>query len=223
MKPSPSIVGPDANNEFAFTSTGITGRNVTLRRLAAEAFHLQLNQVLGPKWLDENEYDVQGISDRPSTPELLARMLFRLLAQRFKLAQHPETRELRAYELVIDKGGPKVQPAKNGEPPAAGPGFRFHGNMRQFADLLAVQLSILIPDDPSRPGIASGPPDPVLDMTGLPGIFDFMVDIRLEAGTDGFVTWQRTLQEKMGLRLTSRKRAVDVIVIDSAEKIPTAN
>ncbi len=110
VKPSQQLAGPDANNRFAFRPAGITARNVTLRRLVAEAYRLQLNQVLGPSWLDQNEYDIEAKADGPKTKEQLASMLQALLNERFKLAQHRETRTLRVYELVTDKGGPKNPP-----------------------------------------------------------------------------------------------------------------
>ena len=78
-------------------------------------------------------------------------------------------------------------------------------------------------DDPTRPSIASGPPVPVVDKTGLQGIFDLNVEIRPEAGVDMYTLWQRVLQEQLGLRLESRKDKVDVLVVDGAERIPTAN
>jgi uncharacterized protein (TIGR03435 family) len=95
--------------------------------------------------------------------------------------------------------------------------------MRQLADWIAVQLTIPTLDDPTRPGRASGSPVPVLDKTGLPGIYDIGLDIRPERGADMFTLWQRFLQDKLGLRLESRRSAVDVLVVEDEEKVPTAN
>ena len=78
-------------------------------------------------------------------------------------------------------------------------------------------------DDPGRPSVASGPPVPVVDKTGLQGIFDFNIEIRPEAGVDMYTLWQRVLQEQLGLRLESRKDKVDVLVVDGADRMPTAN
>ena len=64
---------------------------------------------------------------------------------------------------------------------------------------------------------------PVLDKTGLAGIYDINVDMKLELGVDMFTIWQRVLQDQLGLKLESRKAKVDVLVVDSAERIPTAN
>jgi hypothetical protein len=57
---------------------------------------------------------------------------------------------MRVYELVIGKSGSKIRPMSDGETATAPAGFHFHGDLRQFADLLAVQLSIPAPDNPEE-------------------------------------------------------------------------
>jgi uncharacterized protein (TIGR03435 family) len=223
VKPSQHLVGPDFNNQLSFSPTGIIARNVTLQRLIAEAYQLQLNQVLGPSWLDKNEYDIDARSAGVGTREQHALMLRSLVAERFKLTEHSEMREMRVYELVIGKSGLKIRPVIDGETPTAGAGFHFHGDLRQFADLLAVQLSIPAPENPAEPARASASPISVLDKTGLAGIFDFNVDIHPELGTDMFTSWQRALEDQLGLRIESRKGNVTVLVVDEAARIPTEN
>ena len=223
VKPSQHLVGPDYNNQLSYSPTGIIARNVTLKRLLAEAYQLQLNQVLGPSWLDKNEYDIDAKAAGPGTKEQMALMLRSLVAERFKLTQHSEARDLRVYELMIGKSGPKIHPMSDGENPTVPPGFHFHGDLRRFADLLAVQLSIPASDNPAEPARASPSPIPVLDKTGLSGIFDFSVDIHPELGTDMFASWQRALEDQLGLRIESRKENVSVLVVDEAAKVPTEN
>jgi uncharacterized protein (TIGR03435 family) len=223
VKPSQHIVGPDYNNQLTYSPSGFTARNVTLKRLIADAYGLQLNQVSGPNWLDQNEYEIDARAAGASTKEQMAPMLRGLLASRFNLVAHSETREMRVYELVVGKSGPKIHPLKDGEAPAAQPGFHFHGDMRQFADLLAVQLSIPAPMSPGEPARAGGPPIPVVEKTGLGGVFDFSVDIRPELGTDMFTAWQRALRDQLGLGIESRKEILPIMVVDSAAKIPTEN
>ncbi len=223
VKQSQHLVGPDFNNQLSYSPTGVIARNVTLQRLIAEAYQLQLNQVLGPSWLGKNEYDIDARSAGVGTREQHALMLRSLVAERFKLTEHREMREMRVYELVIGKSGPKIHPISDGETPTAGAGFHFHGDLRQFADLLAVQLSIPAPENPAEPVRASASPISVLDKTGLPGIFDFNVDTRPELGTDMFTSWQRVLEDQLGLRIESRKENVTVLVVDEAARIPTEN
>ena len=127
VKPSQHLVGPDFNNQLSYSPTGIIARNVTLQRLIAEAYQLQLNQVLGPSWLDKNEYDISARSAGSGTREQHALMLRSLVAERFKLTEHSEMREMRVYELVIGKTGPKIHPISDGETPKAGSRISFSG------------------------------------------------------------------------------------------------
>jgi uncharacterized protein (TIGR03435 family) len=223
VKPSQRSVGPDYNNQLTYEPTGISARNVTLKRLLAEAYHLQQNQVLGPNWLGQNEYDIDAKASGVVTKEQMARMLQTLVAERFNLKQHSETREMRVYELVVDKAGAKIHPVNGGETTSAPGGFHFHGDLRQFADLLAVQLSIPATNNPGEPVRASTSQIPVVDKTGMPGIFDFTVDMRPELGTDMFAAWQRALQDQLGLKIESRKGNLMVLVVDEAARIPTPN
>lgn len=216
-------VGPDYNNQITWSPDGFTGRNVTLKRLIAEAWHCQLDQIQGPPWLGRSEYDIQARSPEGTSREQVSLMLRSLLSDRFHLKTHNETRPMRAYELTVSPKGPKVHP---GAPQAAtnpGSGLHFHGDMRQFADLLALQFSMPAATDPTQPVRAAGPQIPVLDKTGLKGTYDFNVDMRPELGTDGFTAWKRALQDQLGLNVESRKSDVAIIVVDDALKIPTAN
>jgi len=223
VKPSARQVGADYNNRFTRSPAGITARNATLKRLISEAYRVQVRQVVGPGWLDENEYDLEARAGEQTRREQMDLMLRRLLAERFNLKLHRETREMRVYELLADKAGIKIHPMKSGEPPKAGAGLHFHGDMRQFADFLAVQFSIPMLDDPSQPGRAGGPAIPVLDKTGLSDVFDFAVDVRPELRTDSFTLWQRALREQLGLRVEAGRGPVEVLVIDDAAKVPNPN
>jgi uncharacterized protein (TIGR03435 family) len=223
VRPSQQEVGPDYNNQIAYSTTGFTGRNVTLKRLIAEAWHCQLNQVIGPAWIDRNEYDIAARLPDGASKEQIPLMLRSLLADRFGLKQHSETQSMRVYELTVAPGGPRIHPIGSGDAAAAGQGFHFRGDMRQFADLLSVQFSIPAAASPSEPARAGGAPTPVLDKTGLEGIYEFTVEMKPELGTDGFTAWKRALGDQLGLNVDSRKADVTVVVVDDALKIPTAN
>ena len=153
----------------------------------------------------------------------MAPMLRSLLAERFNLKQHSELREMRVYDLIVSKSGVKIHPVSDKETAAAQAGSHFHGDMRKFADFLAVVFTMPAASSPSEPVIAGGPQIPVLDKTGLTGIFDFSVDMRPELGTDGFTSWQRVLRDQLGLSVESRKENVVIVVVDDAAKIPTEN
>ena len=223
VRPSQQEVGPDYNNQITWAPDGFTGRNVTLKRLIAEAWHCQLDQVEGPPWLGRNEYDITARMPEGTSREQASLMLRGLLFERFRLKEHSETRPMRTYELTVGEKGAKVHPIAPGGAASAGSGLHFHGDMRQFADLLAIQFSFPAANDPSVPVKAGGPQIPVLDKTGLQGTYDFSVDMRPELGTDGFTAWKRALEDQLGLKIESKKSDVEVVVVDDAEKIPSAN
>ena len=223
VRPSQHEVGPDYNNQITHAPGGFTGHNVTLKRLIAEAWRCQINQVNGPAWLDHNEYDIEAREAAGATREQIGLMLRSLLSERFHLKEHSETREMRVYDLTVAPGGPKIQPVQAGSAAKGGPGFHFRGNMREFADLLAVQFSMPAMDRPDQPVRAGGTLIPVLDHTGLEGTYDINVAMQPELGTDSFTAWKRTLQEQLGLKIDSRKAPVAIVVVDDAAKTPTAN
>jgi len=223
VKPVEHIVGLDYNNRLTYSSNGLTARNITLKRLIAEAYGLQLSQVSGPKWIDQNEYDIDARTTGAATREQMRLMLRSLLAERFNLKQHSELREMRVYDLIVGKSGAKIQPVSDEETATTHAGSHFRGDMRSFADFLAVLFTLPAPSSPSEPVIAGGPQIPVLDKTGLTGVFDFNVDMRPELGTDGFAMGQRVLQDQLGLSVESRKENVATLVVDDAARIPTEN
>jgi uncharacterized protein (TIGR03435 family) len=223
VRPSQHSVGPDYNNQISYTPVGFTARNATLGRLIAEAWHLQMSQVVGPGWLSQSEYDIEARSPEGLSRDQTAAMLKSLLADRFGLKLHNESRSMRSYALVVARGGPKIRPIDPGTAMTLHPGSHFRGDMRQFADSLTVQFSIPASSDPGVPSIGLGPQIPVLNETGLQGSFEFSVDIKPELNTDGFTAWSRVLEDQLGLKIESRKGDVPVVVVDQAAKIPTDN
>lgn len=216
-------VGPDYNNQITITAKGIAARNATLKRLIADAWGVQVNQVTGPEWLEHNEYDLSARLANSGNGDQVPLMLRNLLGERFKLRTHTETREMTVFELKAAPTGIKIHPAKEGEPVPQGQGLQFSGDMRRLADLLAVQFSIPAAVNPNMPVKAGGAPIIVLDKTGLSGIYNFTVDIRPEPDTDVFTAWRRVLNEQLGLTVEHRKDLVPVVVVDDALRIPTEN
>jgi len=223
VRPSQHEVGPDYNNQITYSPGGFTGRNVTLRRLIAEAWECQMDQVLGPPWLDHNEFDIAARVPEGAHQERVVLMLRSLLSERFHLKEHSDTRQMRVYELRVGPGGPRIRPIAPGGAATDGAGVHFVGDMRQFADFLAVQFSIPAADSPDVPARAGGPPTPVLDKTELQGVYEFNADLRPELGTDALTAWKRALEGQLGLKIESRKADVAVVVVDDAAKIPAAD
>jgi uncharacterized protein (TIGR03435 family) len=223
VRPSQHEVGPDYNNQITYTPAGFSGKNVTFRRLVAEAWNCQMKQVVGPPWFDRNEFEVSARSFEGATRGQIQLMLRTLLVDRFGMKVNSESRLMRVYELEIGKNGPKFKPAQDGSAASGGPGFHFRGDMREFADLLAVQFSMPAPESPGAPVRAGGPAIPVLDKTGLTEVYDFSVEMQPELQTDSFTGWKRALEDQLGLKVESRMDQVAVVVVTEATQVPAAN
>jgi len=223
---SSRILGKDRPpSRLAFLPDGVRGRNMTLKDLILEAYELRAHQVTGgPDWLDTSEYDIEARSDGPATRREFQRMLQTLITERFHFSFHRDTRQMSVYALIVDKAGPKIHPLPDSSEKRAVVFPAFRGDLQDLADLIGVQLSIPTASpaaDPTRPSIAAGPPAPVVDFTGLRGIYELNLDLKSEVALDMFTSWQRFLQEHCGLKLESRKSQVPVLVVERAERIPT--
>jgi uncharacterized protein (TIGR03435 family) len=87
----------------------LTCNNTPLRQLLVTAYTLKNYQVEGPAWLDTDGYDIVAKVPAGTTKEDFNLMLQSLLAERFKVAVHRETKSMQVYALSIGKGGPKVK------------------------------------------------------------------------------------------------------------------
>jgi len=93
--------------------------NIPLKLMVVRAYDLKQYQVEGPDWIDSIGYDVTAKIPPGTTKEQFQQMLQTLLAERFKLTVHLETKQLPVYALVVAKGRPKM---KEVEMPAVTPG-----------------------------------------------------------------------------------------------------
>ena len=153
-------------------------------------------------------------------------MLQTLLAERFQLKVHQETREKPVYALTVAKNGSKLK--EN----AAGAGIvKFNRTGRDVAMVfMGTPIDSLIIQFPRMPGIDR----PVLDETGLSGKYDFqftLTDVQLgmrveqngiPAADADSATVFTALQDQLGLKLEPRKAPIQVFVIDRAER-PSEN
>src|SRR5580658_5202762 len=112
----PSKAEPGSSSGIPTRTGSISARNVTLKRCIRGAYDVQESQIVGgPKWVDEDRYDIDAKAAGPAGDHDLMAMLQSLLAERFKLAFHRETRQLPGYALVVGKSGLK---AKRSQPDA---------------------------------------------------------------------------------------------------------
>jgi uncharacterized protein (TIGR03435 family) len=191
----------------------VTGRNVTVKDLLRLAYELQDPQISGPDWIGIERYDVVANGESSASVPQVRLMLRTLLADRFKLKSHRETRELPVYWMTVAEGGPKLRDPKEEETFSAAsagkspfkPGFASifsNKDLPEFAERL------------SR-GIGR----PVVDKTGIKGRYWFQLE--WAADTPGpspaLVT---AVKDQLGLNLEERSAPVEMLVIDSAEKPP---
>jgi uncharacterized protein (TIGR03435 family) len=148
-------------------------------------------------------------------------MLQSLLADRFKLVLHRQSKELQVYVLSPGKNGAKLQ-----ESTSAG-----EGSIETQADRMSVVVQ-RTPLSQMVDMLTAVLGAPVLDMTGLKGKYDITVnladylgDMQSAGGApmDPLSIIKAALEEKLGLKLESRKMPLDMLVVDSAEKMPTEN
>ena len=192
--------------------------NTTLKGAIQWAYHMQAIQVIGPQWIDSNHYDIVAKTSESASNERLRQMMQTLLANRFKLTFHKETKEMQAYVVTVAKNGHKMKPSEGEgefEVKPTGKGLQV-----AFTHVTLAMLS----------EIASSPlQGVVVDQTGLTGAWDFTLDMSgmmMQTPTDkedaiGMII--QVLNEQIGIKIDQKKVPADVLIVDRAEKIPVEN
>jgi len=109
VKPSEQSAWPRVRLGPMPGGQGYEARNIAVRFMIERVYNLVDNQISGgPGWMNTERYDIEAKAERPSSIEELHKMFQNLLADRFKLQFHRETRELPLFDLVVDKNGPKL-------------------------------------------------------------------------------------------------------------------
>lgn len=225
-----------------------TAANVTVTRLIEVAYDIEQFQISGgsdgvPSWTGSDLFDITAKGDSLAN---MGQMLQSLLADRFQLVIHRDTKEMPVYALVIAKNGPKFKDANESDPNivdlskrpdlvagGARPRFTIIRRGRLTAQgtnmaLFASQLSNFLGRS-------------VADRTGLTGTYDLKLEwmpdenqvamFQAMGVPEGFGApppdWQgpslfTALEEQLGLRLESQKRPVEIFVIERIER-PSEN
>ena len=204
-------------------------RGFTLKDIIGFAYDMDNRQILNiPKEIESQRYDVVGKAEKPLMPANtdVKPMVQSLLAERFQLKFHRETREIPVYVLTVVKGGHKMKPRTEGDggPPTS---MLFQG-----ANLPARNTSIAMLAGGLQKLVLDRP---IIDKTGLRGNFEFTLQWRpdgtqfggrggtLPAAADpDRVDIFTALQEQLGLKLDAVRGPGDVMVIDKVEK-PSEN
>jgi bla regulator protein blaR1 len=228
IKPSP----PDRPGKL-FTVRGrqVLTVNTSVADLMMFAYGVHTKQVTGgPAWAESDRFDITGQPEGQGLPnqDQMRSMIQKLLADRFKLAFHRETRELPVYAITVGSSGPRL--TKNDTNPNGLPSLLLRGlgvlpalnaTMGDFAGVM--QSAIL--------------DRPVLDRTGLQGRYDFTLTwtpdetqfiglgVRVpppSGAADAPPGLFTAMQEQIGLKMESTRAPVEVLAIDRLEK-PSEN
>lgn len=232
-----------ANDSWGDQPNGLTGTGMGLRELLSQGYNFGFlpfrdAELEGlPDWAKEARYDVRARVDaddvehfrklsgmtmaealaafaaRQYTGEML--MVQSLLAERFHLKAHYETRPRAVYLLTVDKGGSHMKPTANG----ANEGSMQFGNGKLSGKGVPMYLIANLLSYPAERS--------VVDHTELPGRFDF--ELHFAPSNAGVATEPSTepdffsaIRQELGLRLESGHADVQVLVIDHIEE-PTPN
>src|SRR5205814_6167137 len=95
---------------------------VTLRTCVQWAYGVQSFQVTGPFWTGAERYDIVAKTPSAASQQKLRAMLQSLLAERFKLEIHRDTKEMQVYTLVVGKNGHKLKASEDDGEPSLSPG-----------------------------------------------------------------------------------------------------
>jgi uncharacterized protein (TIGR03435 family) len=217
---------------FTLQGRHLVATNFTVEGLITLAYNLHPKQVTGaPEWLTTDHYDLDVLPDHEGLPSLdQARGIVRkLLAERFALKFHEDTKELSVYVLSVAKAGPKF--SKSGSDPSSPPGLGGppgrmmvrNASMEEFAQVMQMDLD-----------------RPVVDQTGLKDRYDFVLKWTPDesqyggrippsnsgdngaANADALPSLFTAIQDQLGLKLDATKAPAKVFVIDHIEK-PSAN
>lgn len=223
------------------------------------AYKADPSEISGPAWMASERYDIVAKLPDGTSKEQISQMLQSLLAERFKLQAHQESKMESGYALLIGPDGPKLKESSpdggmTANPLSGGGGHRsvvevikspdglrtysvLNGHMTLEAE--KISMSELASDLMLYLG------RPVIDITGLKGYFQVTLDVpglpnatmrglRGISGDGPLSTSSGDASDpdnasiissvrRLGLKLEKRKVAVDRLVVDHIERVPTDN
>jgi uncharacterized protein (TIGR03435 family) len=203
--------------------------NYSLKGLVGDAYKVELYQIDAPAWFGAQCYDVAARLPQGASEEQIPAMLRVLLAERFRMRAHEETRQDRVYALVVARNGPHLKPSE--EQSDRPLGFEAHANGHmEFTSATLDSFSRAMSTLLARP---------ILNMTEIQGHFDITLNVstgdlaglnfapgRAPADTlpeNNASSSVFAAMQELGLKLESRNVPIQHIVVDSAEKVPTGN
>jgi uncharacterized protein (TIGR03435 family) len=257
-----SAGGPGSGSPASSSPGRLTVPCRTVKRLIERAYlefadgrvHVWPEQISiegGPAWINSGSYRIEAKAEGPqSRGTMNGPMLQALLEDRFKLKLHRATREVPVYALTVVKGGPKLQPFREGSchpfnfdnlphPPEPGqPDPLLCGISEVTAkgyDLYRTTMAEFSREFSARLD------RPVIDKTGIAGMFNIHLELSVTdlgypadprssdpaapaapADPSSVFDAVRTAVQKLGLKLDQAKGPGEFLVIDSVER-PSEN
>lgn len=205
------------NSNLPYLRNGkLTATNVSLLMLLEAAYDLSASRISGPSWLDSDRYDLEARSPAGVPDSDMMPMLQAMLKERFRLEIHRERKELPVYELVVAKEGLKIPLFDGTNPPKP---------TRIYRGALGMGI-VTMPELAKR--ISSPAGRPVVDKTGLEGKYSYVLtyvplSAESRSASDPAPDFFEAVRQQLGLRLEPKKDAIEIIVIDHADRVPSAN
>ena len=221
VKPNKS---PDPGGRNALEPGGYEGIGVTLRRMIALAYMPIPNNLIvgGPAWMNTDRFDVRAKFSGSPPREQLQQMMRTMLAERFRLRTHLETRSTPVFALVMERAGVLGPSLQRAEIDCANRAARQPGQpwcSFQYTDGLLRGQGVTL--DQIAGELDAG--RPVVNRSGLTGRYN--VELRwtsnpADASTaaDSPPGLATALREQLGLRLQPDSAPFEYLVIDSAEQ-----
>ena len=187
------------------------------------AYDVKPYQLPGASSLDRTYYDIVGDAGdgRTRTLDEFRPLMQALLADRFKLRVHRESKEVPVYALIVDPKGSKLKESAPGAEPDPRPNWHSTGTrgralIRSCPKCTMQQFADIIRDN-------DGMDRPVIDKTGLTGTYNieltYVPQNRMGPGADSSGEADIfTAVKDLGLRLESQKSSIELLIIDHCEK-----
>lgn len=232
---------PQPGGDISITPGRFRGKDLALQWLILTACRINSKFLSGklPDWTLSERYDIDATTAGPSTDDQVLDALRELLAERFRLKEHRESRDEPVYFLTIAKGGIKMPPG-NCEPvkkdlpnecytrTTEGPVTMIDWRGVRMSDPNGVAYRTLT-------GHLSGINNRVIiDKAGLTGTYDVHLRWERDPGTTGIQATPEAaatpqapslfdaMEKELGLRLESGRGPVEYLVVDHVEK-PSPN
>ena len=257
IRPSADQGNQNVSVGLSFSGSQVRIAYMSLKDHIGIAYSVRLDQVTGPEWISQARFDIAGKLPEGASIEQADEMLQALLAERFQLKTHREKKEFPVYALTTVEGGAKLTPVAEAPDTApnafsvsatgSGNGVSLDLGGGSTFTLANNKLEIRkMPMDGLADVLGRFLDRPVVDVTGMKGLYDLTIDLTPEdytammirsaigAGVQLPPQALRLLDnvspdplsgplKKYGLTFDARRMPLDVIVVDSALRTPTEN